>query len=1039
MWTSAQSNCESILTGSHLLTDMTEEKHQALLNQFSDLDSFWLGLNDRAAEGNFVWDDLVNTPVGVPAQWDPNTRNSDVKDCVALTRGSGNKWVPMGCSTELPYVCEKDVDECQDNPCHEFAVCANTKGSFTCTCIDGYTGNGFTCAARCTQVCHANARCKNIGGTSYGCVCNDGFEGDGITCNDIDECLDSDTYRCHTEHGTCNNTVGSFECHCNPGYKRAEGNPDHECEDVDECHDIKNRHPCSVSAHCDNYEGSFRCDCNSGYTGDGHTCVDIDECAQGSHNCHENATCVNQDPINNPAGFSCTCKPGFEGDGITCTDANECRQSPYPCHEYADCTDTPGSYKCACRDGYQGDGKTCTDMDECARTPSPCYAQATCVNTPGSFQCNCPDGFQGGDGITSCDDEDECLATPSRCPANTDCTNIVGSFSCQCKTGYTGTSDNCQDEDECAANPSLCKAPSVCFNTDGSYVCQCVNGYQFNGTHCLDVNECDAGACDPNADCENTVGSFTCTCRAGFVGSGLVCTDVNECEQTPPPCHENADCNNTPGTYTCTCRVGYEGDGTTTCTDVDECTRTPSPCHERADCTNSPGSYTCRCQSPYRGNGVQCTNDPNMICEADANGVITCACKPGYAGNGDTCSDVDECAERPSRCHEQATCTDTPGSFRCTCNQGYEGNGFTCSDIDECGETPRRCHEQATCTDTHGSFTCTCNQGYRGDGFTCTNGGVCAGFTGSRYSSHTYQIVLGNVTMTDQLRNTNSEHYRRLSAEVEATMLAMMKKTQHSKKVKNVVVTKLKVVKNEVVAVYDVCLEDANTVHGMDMQNEVRAASSVGNYLGINMRTVCYIESDDSNCPTAASVNSSSGLNASTAIALYYDDKSEFDYPPSIHGPFYQMTQDDPIPVVPTAPTTLTVWPTVTALPAPMPAYLETRRHSSLRRQSIVPATFSNPRKLSVASTAYSLQRKPSLTVAAYPGQRRPSLSAAVYPRPRLPSFPSTYVPAAPLALGPPDDYMIPEVPEERDAQSVSYFSDDDQNLNSMQISYQMK
>ncbi|XP_019630489.1 PREDICTED: uncharacterized protein LOC109474591 [Branchiostoma belcheri] len=297
-------------------------------------------------------------------------------------------------------------------------------------------------------------------------------------------------------------------------------------------------------------------------------------------------------------------------------------------------------------------------------------------------------------------------------------------------------------------------------------------------------------------------------------------------------------------------------------------------------------------------------------------------------------------------------------------------------------------------------------------------------------------------------------------------MLAMMKKTQHSKKVKNVVVTKLKVVKNEVVAVYDVCLEDANTVHGMDMQNEVRAASSVGNYLGINMRTVCYIESDDSNCPTAASVNGgSSGLNASTAIALwvslallllllllalccawrhhrnkkYYDDKSEFDYPPSIHGPFYQMTQDDPIPVVPTAPTTLTVWPTVTTLPAPMPAYLETRRHSSLRRQSIVPATFSNPRKLSAASTTYSIPRKPSLTMAAYPGQRRPSLSAAVYPRPRLPSFPSTYVPAAPLALGPPDDYMIPEVPEERDAQSVSYFSDDDQNLNSMQISYQMK
>ncbi|KAI8500845.1 hypothetical protein Bbelb_216630 [Branchiostoma belcheri] len=317
MWTSAQSNCESILSGSHLLTDMTEEKHQALLTQFSDLDSFWLGLNDRAVEGNFVWDDLVDTPLGGPAQWDPATRNSDGKDCVAITRESGNKWVPTGCSISLPYVCEKDVDECQDNPCHELAVCANTKGSFTCTCIDGYTGDGFTCAARCTQVCNPNARCRNIGRTNYGCVCNDGFEGDGITCNDIDECRDSDA--CHAEHGYCINTLGSFECNCNPGYKPAENNPLHECEDVDECHDIKNLYPCSVSAHCDNYVGGFRCDCNAGYTGDGYTCEDMDECAQGSHNCHANATCVNQDPINNPAGFTCTCKPGFEGDGITCT------------------------------------------------------------------------------------------------------------------------------------------------------------------------------------------------------------------------------------------------------------------------------------------------------------------------------------------------------------------------------------------------------------------------------------------------------------------------------------------------------------------------------------------------------------------------------------------------------------------------------------------------------------------------------------------------------------------------------------------------
>ena len=38
-----------------------------------------------------------------------------------------------------------DIDECyrQDNACHKFATCQNTIGSFTCTCQDGYYGDGI--------------------------------------------------------------------------------------------------------------------------------------------------------------------------------------------------------------------------------------------------------------------------------------------------------------------------------------------------------------------------------------------------------------------------------------------------------------------------------------------------------------------------------------------------------------------------------------------------------------------------------------------------------------------------------------------------------------------------------------------------------------------------------------------------------------------------------------------------------------------------------------------------------------------------------
>ena len=38
-----------------------------------------------------------------------------------------------------------DIDECDENSCDTNADCINTTGSFTCTCNQGYSGNGLTC------------------------------------------------------------------------------------------------------------------------------------------------------------------------------------------------------------------------------------------------------------------------------------------------------------------------------------------------------------------------------------------------------------------------------------------------------------------------------------------------------------------------------------------------------------------------------------------------------------------------------------------------------------------------------------------------------------------------------------------------------------------------------------------------------------------------------------------------------------------------------------------------------------------------------
>ena len=44
--------------------------------------------------------------------------------------------------------CLSDIDECISDPCHSNATCNNTIGSFTCTCVSGYTGDGFECIGK---------------------------------------------------------------------------------------------------------------------------------------------------------------------------------------------------------------------------------------------------------------------------------------------------------------------------------------------------------------------------------------------------------------------------------------------------------------------------------------------------------------------------------------------------------------------------------------------------------------------------------------------------------------------------------------------------------------------------------------------------------------------------------------------------------------------------------------------------------------------------------------------------------------------------
>jgi hypothetical protein len=135
------------------------------------------------------------------------------------------------------------------------------------------------------------------------------------------------------------------------------------------------------------------CACPDGYDGDGTTCNDVDECAEGADDCHADAVCTNT-----AGAFECECAKGFVGDGIDCEPAASCADDP--CHSHAVCTDTGiGEFSCACNTGYAGDGFDCDDVDECAGGGGGCDEHATCNNNDGGYDCECDDGFEG-DGFT---------------------------------------------------------------------------------------------------------------------------------------------------------------------------------------------------------------------------------------------------------------------------------------------------------------------------------------------------------------------------------------------------------------------------------------------------------------------------------------------------------------------------------------------------------------------------------------------------------------------------------------------------------------
>uniref|UniRef100_A0A672U5S2 Signal peptide, CUB and EGF-like domain-containing protein 3 n=1 Tax=Strigops habroptila TaxID=2489341 RepID=A0A672U5S2_STRHB len=375
--------------------------------------------------------------------------------------------------------------------------------------------------------------------------------------------------------------------------------------------------------------------------------ADVDECVEGTDNCHIDAICQNT-----PKSYKCICKSGYTGDGKHCKDVDECeREDNAGCvHE---CVNIPGNYRCTCYDGFRlaHDGHNCLDLDECSEGNGGC--QQTCVNMMGSYECFCREGF------FLSDNQHTCIQRPEEgmncMNKNHGCAHICretpkGGIACECRPGFEltknqrdckltcnygngGCQHTCDDTDQgpkcgchvkfllhsdgvtcigrcepqpgmwvgvwetCAVNNGGCD--SKCHDAATGVHCSCPMGFMLQPDRktCKDIDECrlNNGGCDHI--CRNTVGSFECSCKKGYklLINERNCQDIDECSFDRTCDHL---CINTPGSFQCLCNKGYTLYGLTHCGDIDECSINRGGC--KFGCINTPGSYQCTCPAGWQ-------------------------------------------------------------------------------------------------------------------------------------------------------------------------------------------------------------------------------------------------------------------------------------------------------------------------------------------------------------------------------------------------------------------------------------------------------
>ncbi|XP_078725598.1 uncharacterized protein LOC144942673 [Lampetra fluviatilis] len=320
-----------------------------------------------------------------------------------------------------------DIDECNvTSPCGGHGSCTNSPGSFNCSCFPGYrdppTCRDIDECAENTSICNnATENCRNNEG-NYSCFPRPGLQANGSVGWRPSSTREALVWLVASDGGSSSRVALSLTV-CN----------------------------CSRNAACNfsqpllsssNDSASFQvasCLCSSGYVG---TYCDQDYDACGKSPCFSGVTCTD---LPAPSlNFTCgPCPVGYSGNGRSCLDIDECNVTS-PCGGHGSCTNSPGSFNCSCFPGYRNP-PTCLDIDECAEQPNICSSSQLCVNTLGSFKCNCKLGVSDGSCSLVCPDSN---CPESYCNKHGTCSLNTTTCKQQCACGDSYRGDNCQNGKE---------------------------------------------------------------------------------------------------------------------------------------------------------------------------------------------------------------------------------------------------------------------------------------------------------------------------------------------------------------------------------------------------------------------------------------------------------------------------------------------------------------------------------------------------------------------------------------------------------------